>query len=157
VLKAQDLVQETYSLAVKAFDRLTPNSNLKGWLFSLLRGLWFGEPRGDRPAQPSTGADDSEPSRPDADEDRRDPHVIFMRKITREEVRSAIEGLPAQYREVVLLRDLEDFSYQEIAAIVGCPVGTVMSRLGRARDKLRLRLDQWHGGARSKNRTKAKA
>lgn len=158
VLRAQDLVQETYARAVKAFDRLTPNSNLKGWLFSLLRALWFGQLHGDRAAQPSAGADDSDPSRGDAaDEDRRDPHVIFMRKITREEVRSAIEGLPAQYREVVLLRDLEDFSYQEIAAIIGCPVGTVMSRLGRAREKLRLRLDQWHGGAKTKSMTKAKA
>jgi RNA polymerase sigma-70 factor (ECF subfamily) len=65
------------------------------------------------------------------------PYVLYMRKLEREEVRAAIEKLPGAYREIVVLRDLEGFSYREIATVLNCPAGTVMSRLGRAREKLR--------------------
>jgi RNA polymerase sigma-70 factor (ECF subfamily) len=66
-----------------------------------------------------------------------DPHVVYLRKLEQEQVREAIEKLPAAYREIVVLRDIEGFSYQEIATVLNCPAGTVMSRLGRARGKLR--------------------
>ena len=66
-----------------------------------------------------------------------DPHVVYLRKLEREQVREAIEKLPGVYREIVVLRDIEGFSYQEIATVLNCPAGTVMSRLGRARGKLR--------------------
>jgi RNA polymerase sigma-70 factor (ECF subfamily) len=71
-----------------------------------------------------------------------DPYAVFVRKLEREEVRAAIASLPGPYREVVVLRDIEGFSYRQIAEIVGCPAGTVMSRLGRAREKLRQLLGQ---------------
>lgn len=61
-----------------------------------------------------------------------DPHLVLLQKMQREQVRAAVERLPVSYREVILLRDFEGFSYQQIAAIL-CPAGTVMSRLGRAR------------------------
>jgi len=152
--KAEELVQETYLRAVRAFDRLTPNSNLKGWLFTIMRNAWFNDLRHGRTGPGLVNLEGGDlPASDFSDASGSNPHVIFIRKITRDEVRAAIESLPVHYREVVVLRDLEDFSYQEIAAVIGCPVGTVMSRLGRAREKLRLLLDQWQGGAR----TKAKA
>jgi RNA polymerase sigma-70 factor (ECF subfamily) len=63
--------------------------------------------------------------------------VVFVKKLERQEVRAAIESLPGLYSEIIVLREIEGFSYQQIASILGCPVGTVMSRLGRARAKLR--------------------
>lgn len=75
-----------------------------------------------------------------------DPHVVYLRKLAREEFREAIESLPMLHREIVVLRDIEGFSYQEIATMLGCPAGTVMSRLGRAREKLRRILSGWQTG-----------
>ena len=70
----------------------------------------------------------------------KDPHAPYVSKVEHEQVRQAIEQLPMKFREVILLREYEDLSYQEIASILECPVGTVMSRLGRARSKLRTAL-----------------
>jgi RNA polymerase sigma-70 factor (ECF subfamily) len=72
---------------------------------------------------------------------------LLIRKLERAEVRAALDRLPRQYREVIVLRDLEGFSYHQIATIIGCPAGTVMSRLGRAREKLRLLLSRWQAEA----------
>jgi RNA polymerase sigma-70 factor (ECF subfamily) len=69
-----------------------------------------------------------------------DPHVVYLRKLEQQQVREAIEKLPDAYREIVVLRDIEGFSYHEIATVLNCPAGTVMSRLGRARGKLREAL-----------------
>jgi RNA polymerase sigma-70 factor (ECF subfamily) len=74
--------------------------------------------------------------------------MVYVEKIERQEVRAAIASLPRLHREVILLRDIEGFSYQQIASILGCPAGTVMSRLGRAREKLRLLLAGWQAGTR---------
>jgi len=71
------------------------------------------------------------------------PHVVYLRKLEREQIRVAIDALPELYREIIVLRDLEGFSYQEIATMLSCPAGTVMSRLGRARAKLRRSLASW--------------
>lgn len=66
-----------------------------------------------------------------------DPHASFVASIEREAVRAAVQQLPLPYREVIILREFEDLSYQQIAAILNCPAGTAMSRLGRARERLR--------------------
>jgi RNA polymerase sigma-70 factor (ECF subfamily) len=68
---------------------------------------------------------------------------VYLRKLQREEITEAIESLPDLYREIIILRDIEGFSYQQIATMLGCPAGTVMSRLGRAREKLRRLLAGW--------------
>ena len=82
------------------------------------------------------------------DETQENPHVVYLRKLEREQVREAIESLPDAYREIVVLRDIEGFTYQEIATVLDCPAGTVMSRLGRARGKLRKLLSGWQTRAR---------
>jgi RNA polymerase sigma-70 factor, ECF subfamily len=76
------------------------------------------------------------------------PHVVYLRKLEREQVREAIESLPDAYREIVVLRDIEGLTYQEIAMVLDCPAGTVMSRLGRARGRLRKLLAAWQTKAR---------
>lgn len=135
---AEDLVQETYLRAVRAFGRLLPDSNLKGWLFAIMRNAWHNQLRHDRsgPAFVDLDAEDHERwlSLRSAD---RSPLAVLEQSETRTRIRAAIESLPPAFREVVILRDIEGFSYQQIATIMECPAGTVMSRLGRARDRLR--------------------
>ena len=83
---------------------------------------------------------DLDTSGPPVDHFQETPHVVYLRKLEREQVQQAIESLPDAYREIIVLRDIEGFSYQEIATVLDCPAGTVMSRLGRARGKLRKLL-----------------
>lgn len=136
--EAEDLVQETYLRAVRNRGQFVPGTNLKAWLFVIMRNAWLNQVRHDRNGP--RFLDLEEPDSLLAQDDRRalnNPHVIYMRKVERNQVRSAIESLPAAHREIVILRDIEGFSYQEIATMLACPAGTVMSRLGRAREKLR--------------------
>ncbi|SRR5713226_3545481 len=73
-------------------------------------------------------------------EPSKDSHDLYVSKMETEQVRAAIQELPVEFREIILLREYEELSYQEIASVLDCPVGTVMSRLGRARAKLRALL-----------------
>lgn len=141
--EAEDLVQETYLRAVRAFGRLMPDSNLKGWLFAIMRNAWLNQLRHARSGPQFVELDAEEDDRARwLDSLANDPHVVYLRNLEREEVRAAIESLPRPHREIVVLRDIEGFSYQQIASILGCPAGTVMSRLGRAREKLRQLLSE---------------
>lgn len=139
--EAQDLVQETYLRAVRAFGSLMPDSNLKSWMFAIMRNVWLNQLRHTRSGPRFVELDAEEADRAQwLDRVANDPHAVYVSKLEREEVRAAIERLPLPYREVIVLRDLEGFSYQQIASILECPAGTVMSRLGRAREKLRRLL-----------------
>jgi RNA polymerase sigma-70 factor (ECF subfamily) len=73
-------------------------------------------------------------------EPSKDPHALYVSKVEREQVREAIQQLSEEFREIIVLREYGELSYQELASVLGCPAGTVMSRLGRARSKLRLLL-----------------
>jgi RNA polymerase sigma-70 factor (ECF subfamily) len=79
-----------------------------------------------------------------------DPHAIYVSEVEREQVRAAIEQLPMEFREIIILREYEELSYQEIAAVLDCPPGTVMSRLARARSKLRELLPDVLAARRSR-------
>ena len=138
--EAEDLVQETYVRALPAMGRLRAGSNTKGWLFTILRNVWLNQLRKWRngPQMIEFEVDDGvansivEPSK--------DSHDLYVSKLEAEQMRAAIQELPIDFREIILLREYEDLSYQEIANVLDCPVGTVMSRLGRARAKLRVLL-----------------
>ena len=137
--EAEDLVQETYVRAMRAMGRLRADSNMKGWLFTILRNIWLNQLRKWRngPQMVDIEVDGVancvvEPSK--------GAHDIYVSKVEAEQVRAAIQELPLEFREVILFREYEDLSYLEIARILDCPVGTVMSRLGRARGKLRALL-----------------
>src|SRR6266850_587797 len=120
--EAEDLVQETYLRAVRAFGQLVPNSNLKSWLFAIMRNAWLNQLRHARSGPRFVELDAEDESRVEwLESAANNPHVVYIRKLERQEVRAAIESLPRQYREVVVLRDIEGFSYQQIAGVLGCP------------------------------------
>jgi RNA polymerase sigma-70 factor, ECF subfamily len=135
--EAEDLVQETYLRAVRAANQPAGDGNLKAWLFVIMRNAWLNVIRHKHKGERIFEFEREEPPAATAIDTTSNPHVVYLRKLEREQVRAAIEKLPDAYREIVVLRDIEGFSYQEIAAVLNCPAGTVMSRLGRAREKLR--------------------
>jgi RNA polymerase sigma-70 factor (ECF subfamily) len=136
--EAEDLVQETYVRAIGAIGRLRADSNVKSWLFTILRNIWFNQLRQQRTAK--LVALDGEESAIDIAETAKDPYAFYVSKMEHEQVREAIQQLPVDFREIILLREFEELSYQEIATILDCPAGTVMSRLARARARLRMLL-----------------
>ena len=140
---AEDLVQETYMRAMGAFGRLRPGSNLKSWLFTILRNIRFNQLRDSRSKARPVETDT--PGSPPEIEDKssKDPFSLYLTKIKQADVQKAIEDLPAAYREVIVLREFEQLSYAEIAQILECPPGTVMSRLSRARGNLKDVLQDW--------------
>jgi RNA polymerase sigma-70 factor, ECF subfamily len=137
---AEDLVQETYVRAIPAMDRLRPESNIKGWLCRILRNVWFNQrrrlrngPQMVQPALESGSADNMvDPGK--------DSYEIYASKIEQGRVRAALQELSPGSRKIIQLREFEELSYQEIANLLHCPTGTVMSRLARARSKLRVLL-----------------
>lgn len=137
---AEDLVQETYVRALEAYGRLRADSNIKAWLFTILRNLWFNELR-KRRSGPQFAEPDGDHSVVDQLKSREsDVQEMMEKSESALMVREAISKLPSEFQEVLILREFEDFSYQEIASVLDCPAGTVMSRLGRARGKLRASL-----------------
>lgn len=135
--EAEDLVQETCLRALRAMERLRPDSNLKSWLFTILRNIWLNQLRHSRTVPEAIDGDVAEDQANKPSNPPRDPYVIYVSNIEREQVRQAIQQLPLEFREIILLREYEELSYEEIATLLGCPAGTVMSRLARARSKLR--------------------
>lgn len=136
---AEDLVQETCLRALRAMDRLRPDTNAKSWLFTILRNIWLNELRRRKIAPNVDDSDSEEYGANQLADSSKDPYAAYLSDSDRERVRHAIEQLPVEFREVILLREYEELSYEEIAALLQCPVGTVMSRLARARSKLRTR------------------
>jgi len=135
--EAEDLVQETCLRALRSMDGLRVHGSRKSWLFTILRNIWLNQLRHRRTVGEivELDADGREPSEP---VDRApDPHTDYVSKLEREQVRVAIRHLPAEFREMIILREYEELSYQEMATLLGCPIGTVMSRLARARARLR--------------------
>lgn len=136
---AADLVQETYLRALKAKSRLYENSNIKSWMFTILRNIWLNQLRA-RKVSPKVLDLDAEGGEQIGVDRSMDPHDQYVSRLDVERVRAAIQQLPLGFREIILLREYEELSYQEIAVLLSCPLGTVMSRLARARSRLRQLL-----------------
>jgi RNA polymerase sigma-70 factor (ECF subfamily) len=137
---ADDLVQETMLKAYRSWDQYQPGTNAKGWLLTILRNSFINEYRR-RTRHPETvDVDTIEPFAVFQDIQEEDPQGAFFDKIVDDEVLQAIDGLPDAFRETVVLSDVEGMSYQEIGKILGVPVGTVKSRLFRARQMLQGKL-----------------
>jgi RNA polymerase sigma-70 factor (ECF subfamily) len=130
---AEDLVQETYLQAWRSFDRFERGSNCRAWLFGILYFVWTHEVR--RRGREPVVFDDAA-----VDVDSRPADVPTPDRLTDSEVLAAFESLPSALQQAVLLADIEGLSYREIAGLAGIPLGTVMSRLNRARRLLRERL-----------------
>jgi RNA polymerase sigma-70 factor (ECF subfamily) len=132
---AEDVVQEAYYRAARYFGSFRGGDG-RAWLLAVVRRASF-DWLADRRGPVALGLDQDVPDRED---DRSNPALQAIRRDEQEHVRTALEELPAHLREVVVLRELEGMSYQQIAAVVQIPVGTVMSRLSRGRRHLQRQL-----------------
>jgi RNA polymerase sigma-70 factor, ECF subfamily len=138
---AEELVQETYVRALGAIGRLQPDSNVRGWMFTILRNIWLNQIRGWRHTSSISMDEDGSVANSIA-QPSKGPYDLYVDKELHQQVRDAISQLPIEFEEIILLREYEDLSYREIAEVLDCPLGTVMSRLGRARSRLRIILGQ---------------
>ncbi len=145
--EAEDLVQDTYFRAFRAWEQYAPGTRCKSWLFTICRNVFLRQrERGQRHDEILTETAYEDPralSREApvfAASKNADPEGEFFRSIVDEEILRAIDDLPDEYRMAVVLSDLEDLSYSEIAEVMEIPVGTVKSRLFRGRRRLQERL-----------------
>jgi RNA polymerase sigma-70 factor (ECF subfamily) len=137
---AEDLVQETMLRAYRSWDRFTLGTNAKGWLLTILRHLFINEYRRKRRHPETVDLDTIEPFAVFDDIQERDPQGAFFDRIVDDEVLRAVDQLPEAFREAVMLSDVEGLSYEEVAKVLGVPVGTVKSRLYRGRRLLQAKL-----------------
>ena len=132
---AEDLVQETYRKALHSFASFKPATNFRGWIFRILKNTFLSSHSGLE--RKMTVTMESEEDTSELASESETPETILIERSNRQLVRRAIDELPAHYREVVLLCEVEEMSYQQIAETLSIPIGTVMSRLARARRAIR--------------------
>lgn len=134
---AQDVVQEAFTRALRYFDSLK-DGDARAWLLATVRNTGYTWLEKNRPSEvmplEDSGVVGSDPDS--------NPEVVLLQRAQGKLVNLALEELPVAYREVIVLRELEDLAYKEIAGIVGAPIGTVMSRLARGRGMLRAILER---------------
>jgi RNA polymerase sigma-70 factor, ECF subfamily len=135
---AEDLVQETYLKALRGFQSFQPDTNFRAWIYRILRNTFLTSRTGLR-ATLSISLD-SEYKGPELAIESETPETILMRYMDSQFVQEAIEDLPVYYKEVLIFCDVEEMSYRQIAEMLSIPIGTVMSRLARARKLVRAYL-----------------
>lgn len=133
--QAEDLVQDTYVRALKGFKSYQSGTNFRAWIFRILRNRFLSLKTQSRTAEHlSFDEEENEQLMPAT---MQTPESLLMDQITHQQIRTALDRLPAGFREVILLCDVEEMKYQEIAQLLDVPVGTVMSRISRARKLMR--------------------
>lgn len=145
---AEDLVQETLLKALRGFESFEPGTNFKAWIFRILRNTYLTSRSGLEAMRTvaledelNEGSDRAPQHYPEATVERRTPEVELIRMRDGESLRTAMDKLPPHLLEAVLLSDVEELKYREIAGVLGIPMGTVMSRIARARSFLRRELE----------------
>ena len=142
--EADDLVQETYLKALRAFDTFREGTNCKAWLFKILRNTLINRLRSDSRSVGLEAASNESYAASLLGWSERAYHArpddAAILSATRDQLRAALDSLPEDFRTAVVLADVEGLSYKEIAEVMGTPIGTVMSRLFRARRLMRERL-----------------
>src|ERR1700728_354495 len=138
--EAEDLVQETYVKALKGFSSFQLGTNFRAWIYRILRNTFLTSRKGLKVTMtvPLDLDEDEEGLEPAIEHDT--PEALLLAKSSHESLQSAIDELPVHFREILLLCEVEEMSYQEISETLAVPIGTVMSRLSRARQTLRNRL-----------------
>jgi RNA polymerase sigma-70 factor (ECF subfamily) len=142
---ADDLVQDAFLKAYRFYDHFEPGTNLRAWLLRVLTNTFINKYRRTTRERKVLDGDEAEPvgdgvmSRA-AMRALHDPDGDAMRALVTGEIQKALDELPDEYRLMIVLADVEELSYKEIAEIVGCPIGTVMSRLHRARKQMQAKL-----------------
>jgi len=144
--EAEDLFQETFLRAYRFFHQFRQGSNCRAWLFAILHNLFINRVRQSRHAVVDFDEDRMYPEAEVGSSLLRNPEVDLFQRLAGEDVQRAIQRLPPKLRMVVVLADLQGCSYREIAEICGCPIGTVMSRLSRGRQALRVALKGYAQG-----------
>jgi RNA polymerase sigma-70 factor (ECF subfamily) len=135
---AEDLVQETYLKALRGFASFQPGTNFRAWIFQVLRNTFLSSRTNYE--RRMTEELDSDEDGPELAVDTETPETILMNRCNFQVVQRAIDDLPVHYRETLLLCEVEEMSYQQIAEVLSIPIGTVMSRLARARKAVRESL-----------------
>lgn len=142
--EAEDLVQETYVKGLKGFSSFQLGTNFRAWMYRILRNTFLTSRTGLRATL--TVPLGSEEDGPELAVESETPETTLLRRSDSQMVQNAINDLPVHYREILLLCEVEEMSYQEISEALSIPIGTVMSRLSRARrtlrDGLRLQLQK---------------
>jgi RNA polymerase sigma-70 factor (ECF subfamily) len=140
---AEDLTQETMLKALRAWDQYRPGTNAKAWLLTILRNAFLNRYRRERRRQETADVYELEPFTVFRQVQDVDPEGTFFSRLVDEEVLRAIDALPPEFKETLVLSDVEGLPYAEIAGILEVPVGTVKSRLFRARQLLQRRLFEY--------------
>jgi len=138
---AEDLVQETFLKALRGYPSFKPGSNFKAWIFRILRNTHLTSRTGLAARRTVWLDDELEASHPETAIDNQTPELNLLALSDRAAIHSALEQLPPPLLEVVLLCDVEEMKYREIATVLDIPIGTVMSRIARARAALRQLLE----------------
>jgi RNA polymerase sigma-70 factor, ECF subfamily len=136
---AEDLVQETYAKALKGFKSFEEGTNLRAWMYRILRNTFLTS-RSGLAALNTSALDLDDVVMDRATSHSITPEVLLLQLESQETVMNALAALPVAYREIILLSEIEELSYKEIAQVLAVPPGTVMSRLSRARASLRQTL-----------------
>lgn len=139
---AEDVVQEACLRAIRHFSSFK-GGDARPWLLAIVRNTFYTWIKHNRLPKAETIFDDEKHPEP---QDNDDPETLLLRETDKQEVRSALLRLPAEFREVIILREFEELSYKQIADVVQIPCGTVMSRLARARKRLAQILLNCHDG-----------
>ena len=142
--EARDLVQETFAKALKGLGTFKEGTNFRAWMFRILRNTFLTSRSGLE--RRSTEQEDEEGLGETAAATQDTPEEALVRRADIELVRKAIARLPAAFQEVLLLADIEEMKYQEVADTLDIPIGTVMSRLARARKQVREHILESAGG-----------
>jgi RNA polymerase sigma-70 factor (ECF subfamily) len=142
--EAEDLVQETYAKALKGFSSFQAGTNFRAWMYRILRNTFLTSRTGLRATM--NVSLDAEEEGQDLAVESVTPETILIERSSHQLLQSAIDELPVHFREILLLCEVEEMSYQEIAETLSIPQGTVMSRLSRARKALRGNLQRLRTG-----------
>ena len=135
---AEDLVQDTVVKALRFSDRFTPGTNLKAWLYTILHNTWRNRIRdaGREAVEVDSARLEESETAADGSSASETPEQLLLRNTLDEDLRVALDELPEVFRQAVWMRDVEEFSYAEIAKMLDVPIGTVMSRISRGRRML---------------------
>jgi len=144
---AEDLVQDALVRALRFADRFKPGTNLRAWLYTILHNAWRNRRRDASrdPVAADSELVDEAASLPGGPAELDNPEQVLLRGTLDSDLQAALDELPEAFRQAVWLRDVDEFSYAEIAEMLGVPIGTVMSRISRGRRQLFTKLGQVKG------------